>query len=154
MQAGGDPLDTGGREVLGDRRDDGGAAPGQAPPGEAQVPVVGGGAQQAPQHELVEDGAPAVLERLGLGHRAGEARREHEPAEAQAGRERLAGRAGVGDLRGREGLQRADGLAVEAELGVVVVLDDQAVALAGPGGQRGAPRRREDHARAGSGARA
>ena len=54
-----------------------------------------------------------------------QARRDDEPGQAQPGHERLRRGAAVGDAVGRERLQRADGLAVVAELAVEVVLDDQ-----------------------------
>ena len=56
-----------------------------------------------------------------------------QPAQAQSRRQGLRHAADVGDPPGVEALQRADGLAVVAELGVVVVLDDQAVAVRRPG---------------------
>ena len=65
-------------------------------------------------------------------------RRDDEPAEPERRRERLAGRAGVDDAVGLEALERADGRAVVAVLGVVVVLDRERVAVAQPGEQRGA----------------
>ena len=71
-------------------------------------------------------------------------RRQQHPAEAQARRERLARRAGVGDVLGVEGLERADGLPVVAQFGVVVVLDQEALSSAGPGDRRRAPLRVQD----------
>ena len=81
-------------------------------------------------------------------------------------RERLAHRADREHPLGREALQHADRVAVVAELGVVVVLDDEAVGVARPRDQRVAPlggehhagrglvgRRHHDHLRAGGGER-
>ena len=62
--------------------------------------------------------------------------RHHQPADAERRREGLAGRAGVDDAVGVESLERADGRAVVAVLGVVVVLDRDRVARAQPGQQR------------------
>ncbi len=63
---------------------------------------------------------------------------QHEPAESQPRCEQLARAAGVDDALGREPLQRADGLAVVAVLGVVVVLDHDRVVLLCPCQQCGA----------------
>ena len=54
--------------------------------------------------------------------------RHQHPAQPHARRQPLARRADVDDLLGRQPLQRADGDAVVAVLGVVVVLDDQPLA--------------------------
>jgi hypothetical protein len=59
--------------------------------------------------------------------------RHEEPAEPQTGRERLAGRAGEGDAVRVERLERADGLPVVPQLGVVIVLDHKAGGCACPG---------------------
>ena len=58
--------------------------------------------------------------------------REHHPAEPQTRRQALAGRAHVDDPVGVHALERADGLAVVAELAVVVVLHHVGVAALGP----------------------
>ena len=55
-----------------------------------------------------------------------------EPAQAERGRERLARRARVDHVLGREPLERADGSAVVAVLGVVVVLDRHRAVRAQP----------------------
>ena len=73
----------------------------------------------------------------------GERRRQDEPAEPHRRGERLAGRARVDDALGRQPLQGADRVAVVAVLRVVVVLDEDRVAIARPVQQRRAPRRRE-----------
>ena len=73
-------------------------------------------------------------------------RGEDEPAEPQAGRERLARGSGVDDpLRGQR-LQRAERVPVVAELAVVVVLDDQPAGARAPTRPR-SPRRRAPAAR-------
>ena len=74
-----------------------------------------------------------------------QAARDDEPAEPQRRRQRLAGRAGVDDALGLEALQRPDGRAVVAVLGVVVVLDRDRVPLAQPRAQRGTPLGRHQH---------
>ena len=68
------------------------------------------------------------------------------PAETQRRADGLRGRAEVDDPIGREALERADRHAVVAELGVVVVLDDQGVAAARPGDELAAPARVERRA--------
>ena len=90
---------------------------------------------QLGQRELLEHRRPARA-RLGLEHRLDQRAREHEPRQPQPGRERLARGAGVDDVLGIEALERARGLAVVAELAVVVVLDHDRPALARPGHER------------------
>ena len=51
-----------------------------------------------------------AVQRACLDDRVDQPRRQHEPAEPQPGRERLARRAGVDDVLGRERLERADRL--------------------------------------------
>ena len=64
--------------------------------------------------------------------RLGECRRDHEPARPQRRGQRLADRAEVDHAVRRQPLQRADGCAVVAVLGVVVVLEDQPVPFEQP----------------------
>jgi hypothetical protein len=110
-----------------------------------QVSVVASRPQQRGQRQLVQAGGAAVGEHLRLGDRAGQRRRGDDPAKPDRGRQRLAHRAeGEDPVRG-DSLQHADGLAVVAELGVVVVLDDERVVTAGPLDQRLPPRRRQYH---------
>ena len=65
-----------------------------------------------------------------------EAGRWHQPAQAQAGGDRLARGAQVGDALAVEAGQRGDRRHVVAELRVVVVLDEHRLGLAGRGQQR------------------
>ena len=107
------------------------------------------------ESELPGDLRARVLDRLRGDQGPGEPRRREHPAEAHARRQALARRADVEHAVRGESLERADALA--AELGVVVVLDDQPVAALGPLDQRGAAlgaehgagrelvRRRHDH---------
>ncbi len=88
--------------------------------------AVGTRVQQFGEHELLQraDHSPGS----GLQHRphlVDEEAGQYEPAQPQPGGEGLAGRARVHDAFGSEGLHRADGCAVEAELPVVVVLDHE-----------------------------
>src|SRR4029077_6177587 len=84
------------------------------------------------QRELVKTGGAAVRQQLLLCDRAGQRRRGQDPAQPDRGRQRLADRAeGEHPVRG-DALQHPDRLTVVAELRVVVVLDDVAVATAGP----------------------
>ena len=101
-----------------------------------QVAVELAAVEEVGERELVEHRRAAIGEQLGLGDALDELRREDEPAEPEPGRERLAGGAGVDHAVGSEALQRADRRAVVAVLGVVVVLDDQRVALARPAARR------------------
>ena len=91
------------------------------------------------QRELLEHRGAAVGERLLVRQRAGQPRRREHPPEPQRRREPLRDRADLHDPLGRDALERADRVAVVAELGVVVVLDDQRVLVLGPLEQRRAP---------------
>ena len=66
-----------------------------------------------------------------------------EPSDADDRTQRLAHAPAVDDTVGPQALQRADRGAVVAELGVVVVLDDQRVVRSRPLPERDAPLRRE-----------
>ena len=68
-----------------------------------------------------------------------------EPGQPQRRGQRLAGRADERHQVRRQSLQRRDGIAAEAVLDVVVVLDDQRPALAGPGDQGAAALGRHHH---------
>src|ERR671930_595846 len=70
-----------------------------------------------------------------------------EPPQAQRGREGLRRGPEVGDPLGVEALQRSDGLAVVAELRVVVVFDDDPRTLARPRQQLAAALAAEDDPR-------
>ncbi len=77
------------------------------------------------ERELVERGRAHVGGLLALDQAPGQRRRRQQPAQAQPGRQHLARRARVHDDVAAQPLDRADRLAVVAELRVVVVLDDQ-----------------------------
>jgi hypothetical protein len=120
-------------ELARDRGDQGVAPAAVQPPGPAQVAVDVAALEQVGQGELLEHRAAAVGGDALPRHRAGEPLGQDEPPEPQPVGQRLARRPGVGDAVGIDALQRAHRLAVEAVLGVVVVLDDQAVDRLGPG---------------------
>ena len=89
--------------------------------------------------ELREHGGAAVVgEPSPAGSPPASVGRRDEPADPQRRRERLADRAHVDDALRVEPLQRPDGLAVVAVLGVVVVLEHEGVAARSP--TRAAPR--------------
>ena len=89
------------------------------------MPVVGAGADELRQRELVDRAAVAVRERLGGDDPVDQMRRENQPTQPDPGRERLAGGSRVHDPLRRQRLERPERVAVVAELAVVVVLDDQ-----------------------------
>ena len=94
--------------------------------------------EEVRERVLLDPRRALVGEQLVVAEGVEEARGHDQPAEAQRGRERLAGRAGIEHAVGLEALERADGRAVVAVLGVVVVLDRERVVLAQEGQQRGA----------------
>ena len=102
--------------------------------------------QEVRQRELLDHGCAEVVGGLGGDHSLGEPLGDHQPAQAQTRRQRLADRPRVGDQLGREALHGADGRAVVAVLGVVVVLQHDRAAAGGPLDQRRAPLRRQHHA--------
>ena len=146
MEAGGEAGEPRRRRVLGERGDERLALARVDAAHPPQVAVVAARLDQPRERELVQGGRAAVGEVLLVRDRVDQRGRADEPAEPQAGRERLADRADHHHAIGREPLQRADRLAVVAELGVVVVLDEDAVALARPGDRVAAAGRGEDDA--------
>ena len=100
--------------------------------GAAQVAVVGAALDEVGERDLLERGQPVVepLARVEqpLAPRLG----RDQPAEPQRGRERLGDRPDVDDEVRPQALERADGRAVVAVLGVVVVLDDRSRRAARP----------------------
>ena len=88
--------------------------------------------EQPGERELLEHRRAFVVVGLLAQDRVGERRRDDEPARPQRRGERLADRAEVDDAVRRQALQRADGCAVVAILGVVVVLEDQPVPFEQP----------------------
>jgi hypothetical protein len=93
---------------------------------------------EAGECELVEQARAHVVVALLDVERRDETRGRGDPAEPQRGAERLARRSEVGHVLRRLALQRADRRPVVAQVGVVVVLDDERVGRARPG-QQGAP---------------
>jgi DNA-binding transcriptional regulator YhcF (GntR family) len=90
----------------------------------------------ARERELVERPGSHVRGLLPLGHRVGERRQDDEPAQPQPGREDLARGSAIDEALRGETLERADRLAVVAELCVVVVLDDRRSASGRPADAR------------------
>ena len=133
----GEPLGHGGDERLAT------TLVGRAHP--AQVPVVATRLHQPRERQLVESRRAPTGQRLGLDEIVHQVRRREHPADSDARRERLADRPQRDHAVGRQALERADGLAVIAELRVVVVLDDVAVDRPGPGHQLLAALRAEGH---------
>ena len=101
-----------------------------------QVPVVAPRLHQRGERQLVEGRGAATGQELLPDHRTDQGRRHQQPAETDPGGQGLAQRAQGDDPVGRESLQGADGLPVVAELGVVVVLQDDPVDLRRPRDQR------------------
>ena len=134
-------------QLLGQRPDQGVPAAPVLPAHPAQVPVVAAGTQEVGQRVLLDDrGARGPARRAPAGRpRPGRRAPTTQPS-------RSPGRAPCSTLpdritrSGRQALQAADRVAVEAELGVVVVLQDDAVARGGPLHQRGPAGRRQHHA--------
>ena len=96
--------------------------------------------------QLVEGRGAHVGGLLRLDQPVREVRRGDEPAEAQARGQHLARGSRIDHVVPVETLDGADRLAVVAELGVVVVLDDQRAAADGPVDEGGATLGREDGA--------
>ena len=107
-----------------------------------QVPVELAAAQELGERELFDHRRPAIDVELSRSELLGQLAGRDHPAEAQAGGERLARRPGIHDVIGRETVQRTDGRVVVPVLGVVVVLDDQAVGVPRPVEQLGTALRR------------
>src|SRR4051794_1407615 len=144
VQAGGDAEDAGPGQLALQRVEQHAALGRVGRPRAAQVAVQRAAAQQLGEGELVERADAEVDAPAHLRHRPRPLARGDEPADAQRGREALRRRARIDDPLGVQALQRADRAAVVAELGVVVVLDDQPVGLARPREQLGAALGRHD----------
>ncbi|GFN04508.1 hypothetical protein GCM10010298_57200 [Streptomyces microflavus] len=113
--------------------------------GGPQMAVVRAGGDEAGEGVLVDDGrrgASGVPRGEGVGPPFGSG----DPAQPYGRGEGLAQRTEQGDMVRRGPLQVAHGMAVVAELGVVVVLHDQAVHLPCPVGEFGAAGGGEDDA--------
>src|ERR1700694_1270198 len=100
--------------------------------------VVSGRFEQLRADELLERRAAEVVERLRLADGTDQRGGQRQPAEGHSRSERLGDGAKIDYAIGRETLQRAERRAVVAELGVVVVLDDE-TSLACPAHDRAAP---------------
>jgi len=96
------------------------------------VPVVGARADELGERQLVDGAGVPVGDRLGGEDAVDQVRRYDEPAESDTRREGLARSSGVHDPLRSERLERAQRVAVVAELAVVVVLDDQAPGRVAP----------------------
>ena len=108
-------------------------------PQPAQVTVELAVGDEVGERQLVDGGRPEVRDLLGARDRVGQRLRDEQPAEPKTRSERLAGTPRVHDAVGRQPLDRADRLAVVAELGVVVVLDDRPAPALGPRDEGGPP---------------
>ncbi len=118
-----------------------------AEPGPAELAVVGPRVDQLGQGQLFQHRGVAVGEVLDLPQLVPERAGDGHPGQAQSGGQALGRRAHVDHVLGVEGLQGAHGLAVIAQLAVVVVLYDQAPGGPGPGHGRGPPVRRQGGSR-------
>ena len=105
------------------------------------------------QRELLDHGRAAVGEPLGERQLTGQPRRAQHPAEPQRRDQPLARRADVAHALRREALERAERPAVEAQLRVVVVLDDQPLDLVAPRPAAPLGARMTSRRRSGTGAR-
>ena len=110
-----------------------------------QVPIEAVAFEEIGEGELIERRRAVVGVQLGERHPIHERRRQQQPADPEGRRQRLAGGPEVGDNAFRQALEGADGLAIEAVLGVVVVLDDDRPASRRPLEQRGPALGRENH---------
>ncbi|KJY42677.1 hypothetical protein VR41_06670, partial [Streptomyces sp. NRRL B-1568] len=103
----------------------------------AYVPVVAAAGDELGEGELVEGARGPFPRGLHRPYVRDELLRQHQPRQAQAGRQRLADGAAVGDVVGGQTLEGAHGLAVVAQFAVVVVLQDHPARAGGPVDDRG-----------------
>ena len=96
------------------------------------MPVVAARGEELGQHELVQRGGPGTDAGQLRDDRRHEVLGRHQPGQPHRGRQRLARRAAVDDVVGGQRLHRAERSPVVAELAVVVVLDQNSAAGAGP----------------------
>src|SRR5262245_26320856 len=136
MEAGGQAAELHLGGVAGERFDQDPSAPRVHRPHTTKVLVEAARLDQAGEGELLEHRRAAVVAFLLGGDPVGQDGWADDPAEAEAGSERLADRPERSDPVRRQSLKRAYGLTVVAELGVVVVLEDRSVAVDGPLDQR------------------
>ncbi|TXL91951.1 aldo/keto reductase [Streptomyces sp. IB2014 016-6] len=143
MESGGGPRHPVPGQPFGDLREKAVAPPAVPQPGGAQMPVVRPRLQEPGERGLVDHGRrrPHGVRRVQPVEQTG---RHDGPADPQGGRQRLAERAEQGDTFGIRALEGPDGVAVVAELRVVVVLHDQPVHLPCPVDEFGAAGRGED----------
>ncbi len=141
MEAGGDAAHAGAGEGGGERLEEDGALAAVALAGGADVAVEGAAGDQLGQRPFVEAGAAAVGHGPGEDDGRHQLGREQQPAEPEGGGQGLGDGAGEHDRVGCQALQAAGRPAVVTQLGVVVVLEDQGAAVAGPGDQAAAPAR-------------
>src|SRR6476661_4465342 len=130
----------------GQRVDENVAAPAVTRTHPANVAVVLTAGDEVGHRELVDGVDVELLATGGVDDRADEVVGQRHPPQPQGLRQALAGRSQVGDPLGTQGLQRPYGLAVVAELAVVVVVEHVATGALGPVDDGGAPRRVQRHA--------
>ena len=85
------------------------AAVPEGEPAAADVPVIGTGADELGEGELLEAAGVQVCGRLRVGDRLGYRLGQHQPAQPQSRRQGLARGAHVDDMLGRQRLERAGG---------------------------------------------
>ena len=134
------------RQVLPQRPQEDVAATAVDRPHPAEMEVELAALEEVGEGELLEAGRAPIEVLLRHRDRLDEPRRDDHPAESQARGERLARGSGVDDIVRGKPVERPDRLAVVAVLGVVVVLEDQRVAILRPGDERRPPLRRQDRA--------
>ena len=132
VQAGGDARDDSLGELTRERLHHRVALPAVARTHAAQVPVELASRDEIGECVLLDARCSAVADQLVLRDALEQYGGHDEPAQAERGRERLARRARIDHVLGREPLQRPDGSAVVAVLGVVVVLDRHRAVRAQP----------------------
>ena len=115
-------------------------------PHPTQVSIKVPSIEEVSECQLLEDGRTAIHGSLRVGDLVDVSRRDDEPAETQSGRQGLARRASVEDVLGRQALDRPDRFPVVSILGVVVVLNDQPIAVHRPGFERRPPFRSQNDA--------
>ena len=142
VEAGGDATDAGAGEVGGERLQQGRALAPVVLAGGADVALEGAAGDQVGERPLLEARAAAVGHGPGGDDGGASSAGKQQPAESEGGCEGLGDGARQHDRVRRQALQGAGGPAVVAQLGVVVVLENQGAARARPGDQLAPPRRR------------
>ena len=139
VQSGSDALDLQLRQMPGERSDQAVSPPAVHASSAPDVAIVVAAGKELSEGELVESRREVVKKALGALHLIDEMRRNHEPAKAQCRRQCLRHRSDLHHMLGRHTLERTHRLPVVAELGVVVILDDQATVRTRPGDQAATP---------------